>query len=74
MKEVAMTAQVDFRFTGAFDNCHVGCDSCDFITNTHTEYTDGKATFLEVIVECQNADLCEHMMKHLQKGYETCDR
>lgn len=75
MKEVAMTAQVDIRFTGAFDNCHIGCDSCDFISSTHTQYENGKAVGVVVKVECENAEWCEHMMKHLAsrpeciKGY-----
>ena len=65
MKEVKMTEQVEIAFRGVFDNCHIGCDSCDFITNCRTSYKDGKATGLEVIVECQNAELCEHMAKHI---------
>lgn len=66
MKEVSMTAQVDIKFVGVFDNCHIGCDSCDFITNTHTFYKDGKATGLSLKVECQNHELCDHLMEHLE--------
>lgn len=66
MKEVSMTAQVDIKFVGAFDNCHIGCDSCDFITNTHTFYKDGKATGLSLKVECQNVEQCRHLMEHLE--------
>lgn len=62
---VKMTAQVDITFDGAFDNCHIGCDSCDFISSTHTKYKDGKATGMELKVECQNAEQCRHLMEHL---------
>ena len=65
VKKVTAQVDVDITFDGAFDNCHIGCDSCDFITNTHTKYKDGKATGLEVMVECQNAEQCRHLMKHL---------
>lgn len=68
MKEVAMTTQVDVKFNGAFDNCHVGCESCDFITSTHTDYKNGKATGIVLKVECQNAELCQHMIEHIQQG------
>lgn len=80
---VKMTAQVDITFDGAFDNCHIGCDSCDFITNTHTKYKDGKATGMELKVECQNAEQCRHLMEHLQfitaprmhnTGEDTCGK
>lgn len=67
MKEVAMTTQVKILFTGAFDNCHMGCDSCDFVTTTHTQYKDGKAVGLTLKVRCENAELCEHMLEHLVK-------
>lgn len=67
MKEVSMTAQVDIKFVGVFDNCHIGCDSCDFITNTHTYYKDGKATGLSLKVECQNAEQCRHLLEHLEE-------
>ena len=67
MKEVAMTTQVKILFTGAFDNCHIGCDSCDFVTTTHTVYKDGTARGLELKVRCENAELCEHMLEHLVK-------
>lgn len=73
MNEVSMTAQVAIIFQGAFNNCHIGCDSCDFIATTHTAYKDGKATGLSVKVECQNAELCEHMMQHIKEGM-ACDR
>lgn len=66
MKEVSMTAQVDIKFVGVFDNCHIGCDSCDFITNTHTFYKDGKATGLSLKVECQNVEQCRHLLEHLK--------
>lgn len=68
MKEVAMTTQVDVKFNGAFDNCHVGCDSCDFVTSTHTEYRNGKAIGIEVKVRCENAELCEHLLNHIRRG------
>lgn len=58
--------KLDIEFVGAFDNCHMGCDSCDFITNTHTFYKDGKATGLSLKVECQNHELCEHLTEHLE--------
>lgn len=58
--------KVDIDFVGVFDNCHIGCDSCDFITNTHTFYKDGKATGLSLKVECQNHELCDHLMEHLE--------
>ena len=58
--------KVDIDFVGVFDNCHVGCDSCDFVTDTHTFYKDGKATGLSLKVECQNHELCEHLMEHLE--------
>ena len=67
MKEVAMTTKVKILFTGAFDNCHIGCDSCDFVTNTHTFYKDGKATGLSLKVECQNVEQCRHLLEHLQE-------
>ena len=67
MKEVSMTAQVDIKFVGVFDNCHIGCDSCDFITNTHTFYKDGKATGLSLKVECQNVEQCRHLLEHLEE-------
>lgn len=67
MKEISMTAQVDIKFVGVFDNCHIGCDSCDFITNTHTFYKDGKATGLSLKVECQNVEQCRHLLEHLEE-------
>lgn len=70
MKEVAMTTQVKIMFNGAFENCHVGCDSCDFVSSTHTEYKDGKAVGLIVKVRCENAELCEHMVEHLARHPE----
>lgn len=75
--------KVDIDFVGVFDNCHIGCDSCDFITNTHTFYKDGKATGLSLKVECQNVEQCRHLMEHLQSitaprifntGEGTCDK
>lgn len=63
MKVKELKADIDF--VGAFDNCYIGCDSCDFITNTHTFYKDGKATGLSLKVECQNVEQCRHLMKHL---------
>lgn len=71
MKEVSMTVQVETVFRGAFDNCHIGCDSCDFITNCRTAYKDGKTTGLTVIVECQNAEQCEHLLEHLKSHGDT---
>lgn len=59
--------KVDIDFVGVFDNCHIGCDSCDFITNTHTFYKDGKATGLSLKVECQNVEQCRHLMEHLEE-------
>lgn len=56
---------LDIDLVGAFDNCHIGCDSCDFITNTHTFYKDGKATGLSLKVECQNVEQCKHLMEHI---------
>ena len=70
MKEVPMTAQVRIVFNGAFENCHVGCDSCDFVSSTHTEYKDGKAVGLTVKVRCENAELCEHMVAYLARHPE----
>lgn len=70
MKEVAMTTQVKIIFNGAFENCHVGCDSCDFVSSTHTEYKDGKAVGLTVKVRCENAELCEHMVAYLARHPE----
>lgn len=64
MKVTELKADIDF--VGVFDNCHIGCDSCDFVTNTHTFYKDGKATGLSLKVECQNHELCEHLMEHLE--------
>jgi hypothetical protein len=58
---------LDIDFVGAFDNCHIGCDSCDFITNTHTFYKDGKATGLSLKVECQNVEQCRHLLEHLEE-------
>ena len=66
MKVTELKADIDF--VGVFDNCHIGCDSCDFITNTHTFYKDGKATGLSLKVECQNVEQCRHLMEHL-KGH-----
>lgn len=59
--------KVDIDFVCAFDNCHIGCDSCDFITNTHTFYKDGKATGLALKVECQNVEQCRHLLEHFQE-------
>lgn len=59
--------KVDIDFVGVFDNCHIGCDSCDFITNTHTFYKDGKATGLSLKVECQNVEQCRHLLEHLEE-------
>ena len=64
---VKMTAQVDITFDGAFDNCHIGCDSCDFVTTTHTVYKDGTAHGLELKVRCENVELCKHIMEHLKE-------
>lgn len=81
MKVKELKADIDF--VGAFDNCYIGCDSCDFITNTHTFYKDGKATGLSLKVECQNVEQCRHLMEHLQfitaprmynTGEGTCDK
>lgn len=58
--------KADIEFVGVFDNCHIGCESCDFITNTHTFYKDGKATGLLLKVECQNHELCEHLLEHIE--------
>lgn len=58
--------KADIEFVGVFDNCHIGCESCDFITNTHTFYKDGKATGLLLKVECQNHELCNHLMEHIE--------
>ena len=80
---VKMTAQVDITFDGAFDNCHIGCDSCDFVATTHTDYKNGKAMGLTVKVRCENVELCKHMLEHLVKitspqiiveGDEECGR
>lgn len=68
MKEVNMTLNVKTMFEGAFDNCHIGCDSCDFTAYASTRYKDGKAVGFDVKVKCENAVLCEHMMDHL-KGH-----
>lgn len=68
MKEVTMNRHIDVKFFGAFDNCHMGCESCDFITSTHTDYKNGKATGIVLKVECQNAELCQHMIEHIQQG------
>jgi len=62
--------KVDIDFVGVFDNCHIGCDSCDFVSSTHTEYKDGKAVGLTVKVRCENAELCEHMLGHLARHPE----
>lgn len=59
--------KADIEFVGAFDNCHIGCESCDLITNTHTHYKDGKATGLSLKVECQNVEQCRHLLEHLEK-------
>lgn len=59
--------KVDIDFVSVFDNCHIGCDSCDFITNTHTFYKDGKATGLSLKVECQNVEQCRHLLEHLEE-------
>ena len=63
----ATELKVDIDFVGVFDNCHIGCDSCDFITNTHTFYKDGKATGLSLKVECQNVEQCRHFLEHLEE-------
>ena len=60
---------VDIEFIGVYEDCHIGCPSCDFYTNTKTLYESGKATGLKVKIECSNADLCKHMMEHI-KGEE----
>lgn len=67
MKEVRIDVNVKTVFDGVMDNCHIGCDSCDFVSSTHTEYKDGKAVGLTVKVRCENAELCEHMLEHLVK-------
>ena len=59
--------KADIEFVGVFDNCHIGCDSCDFITTTHTFYKDGKATGLSLKVECQNVEQCRHLLEHLEE-------
>ena len=67
----ATELKVDIDFVCVFDNCHIGCDSCDFIMNTHTFYKDGKATGLSFKVECQNVEQCEHLMEHLKGNGDT---
>lgn len=67
MKEVRIDVNVKTVFDGVMDNCHIGCDSCDFVATTHTDYKNGKAMGLTVKVRCENAELCKHMLEHLVK-------
>lgn len=69
MKEVKMTAQTginDIEFDGAFDNCHIGCGSCDLYATTHTDYDNGMCIGVVVKVSCGNAEQCRHLLEHLE--------
>ena len=67
MKETVMT-RYELKFDGAYNDCHIGCDSCDLYATTHTEYVNGKATAVEVKVSCGNAEQCRHLLEHIKHG------